>query len=255
MMRCVKTLLTLSLGLLLVAGRASADGTIKGQVILDEKPPPKKKIEVTQDKAHCLSKGDLFSDKLVVDAETRGVKYVMVWLVDAGDPLKPIGNPALLKKMAAEKLVMDQPCCMFEPHVMFVLPGQTVTFKNSAPISHNTNIVSPGKGPTLNPSLPAGKSIDVTGWEVPKDLPTPSTVSCGIHAWMKAYIRTVPSPYFAVSDEKGNFEIKNAPAGDFKLIIWHEELGWVKGGKTGVSVTVKNGLTTDLGKIKGSLSD
>jgi hypothetical protein len=72
---------------------------------------------------------------------------------------------------------------------------------------------------------------------------------------MKGYIRTVPSPYHAVSDDLGNFEIKGVPPGDYKLIIWQEEIGWVKGGKNGVPVSVKGGAATDLGKIKGSLSD
>ena len=30
------------------------------------------------------------------------------------------------------------------------------------------------------------------------------------------------SPYFAVTDEKGNFEIKNAPAGTQKVVVWQE---------------------------------
>ena len=29
-------------------------------------------------------------------------------------------------------------------------------------------------------------------------------------------------PYFAVTDDKGNFEIKNAPAGTQKVVVWQE---------------------------------
>ena len=30
------------------------------------------------------------------------------------------------------------------------------------------------------------------------------------------------NPYFAVTDEKGNFEIKNVPAGTQKVVVWQE---------------------------------
>ena len=30
------------------------------------------------------------------------------------------------------------------------------------------------------------------------------------------------NPYFAVTDDKGNFEIKNVPAGTQKVVVWQE---------------------------------
>ena len=39
-------------------------------------------------------------------------------------------------------------------------------------------------------------------------------------------------PYFAVTDEKGNFEIKNAPAGNYRIIYWQENTGY-RGGREG----------------------
>jgi hypothetical protein len=67
---------------------------------------------------------------------------------------------------------------------------------------------------------------------------------------MKAWVRVFDHPYFAITDGDGKFEIKNAPAGDFRLVIWHEGVGWVKGGKTGTPITIKAGGDTDLGKVE-----
>jgi hypothetical protein len=33
----------------------------------------------------------------------------------------------------------------------------------------------------------------------------------------------VPTPYFAVTDKDGNFEIKNIPAGKYTLKTWSED--------------------------------
>ena len=68
---------------------------------------------------------------------------------------------------------------------------------------------------------------------------------------MKAYLRVFDHPYYAVTDENGTFEIKLAPAGNCRLIAWHEGVGWVtKGSRRGTPIAVKAGMTTDLGKVE-----
>jgi len=79
-----------------------------------------------------------------------------------------------------------------------------------------------------------------------KARPTPILVTCSIHGWMKNYIRVFDHPYFAVTDADGNFEIKNIPAGNHRLVIWHDS-GWVVGEKEpdkhGVGLILKPGET------------
>ena len=49
---------------------------------------------------------------------------------------------------------------------------------------------------------------------------------------------------------RSKFEIKNAPAGDFRLYIWHEETGWLnKGGRDGRPITIKAGETKVLADV------
>jgi galactose mutarotase-like enzyme len=49
-------------------------------------------------------------------------------------------------------------------------------------------------------------------------------MKCDVHPWMGAYIGVMNHPYFAVTDENGNFTIKNLPAGEYTLKAWHERL-------------------------------
>jgi hypothetical protein len=68
---------------------------------------------------------------------------------------------------------------------------------------------------------------------------------------MRSDVRVFNHPYFAVTNDKGEFEIKNAPAGEFKLIVWHPEVGWLAG-REGMPITIKaqaNGVT-DVGQVK-----
>jgi hypothetical protein len=40
---------------------------------------------------------------------------------------------------------------------------------------------------------------------------------------MSGYVVVTPTPYFAVTDKDGNFEIKNIPAGKYTLKTWSED--------------------------------
>jgi hypothetical protein len=252
------------LGLLLSNYSASADekpngggvagwGTIKGQVVLKDgvEVPKPVKLNVDKDMAHCLSKGNIFSEEWVVN-KNRGVRDVFVWLTP--DPTDRIGVPPIhpdLKAIKTKEVAFDQPCCKFEPHALAIRVGQLVVAKNSSPISHNTNYVYG------NPVIPAGGSYTIKDLTKPEKVPLP--IKCNIHGWMSARIGVFAHPYFALTDESGDFEIKDAPAGDFYLIINHEGAGWrdreekkVDGKKVtyfGTKITIKANAVTNLGKL------
>ena len=54
---------------------------------------------------------------------------------------------------------------------------------------------------------------------------------------------TSPMSRTTTTDEKGNFEIKDAPAGTWNLVVWQEDKGLVKG-NDGQPITIKPGETT-----------
>jgi plastocyanin len=246
-------LLALTAVLVLPVFAQAADewGTIKGRVVWAGGTIPAPEVaNVDKDKAHCLEKGPIYKDNLVINKENKGIRFALVWLCDAKDPKStkwtaPI-HPSL--KKPAKNVVIDQPCCVFEPHVIGLRVGQTLIVKNSSPIAHNVQITSVGLGPNKNQLIPPRGQTEITGF-VAKVIPTSYT--CSIHPWMKGWIGTFSHPYFAVTDADGNFEIKNAPAGDFRLMVWHEEVGFVlmDGGMRGKVFTIKAGGSTDVGEI------
>ncbi len=236
--------------------KAQGWGTIKGQVVFaGDKVPENPEAKVDKDTAHCLSKGPIRTNELVVNPKNKGVRWALVWITSPGPadassakfvpPIHPsLANPP-------KTVEIDQPCCIFEPRVIGLQKGQTLVLKNSAPIPHNFKIDSVGGGPVANPLIPAGGQATLEGF-VPKLLPTMYT--CSIHSWMKGWIGTFAHPYFVVTDADGNFEIKNAPAGNFRLMVWHEKPGWViinpkNLRDRGKVIQVKANATTDVGKI------
>jgi hypothetical protein len=222
-------------------------GTVKGQVVFaGDALPAAKKADVNKDQEHCLSKGPIFTDEWVINPKNKGVRWAIVWLVPEGKEPLPI-HPDL-KAIKNKEVVIDQPCCKFEPRVFAMRKGQVLLAKNSSPVPHNVNwggIKQTGG----NPLVPAGSKVEIDNIKV-TDFPI--ALSCGFHMWMKGWGRMFDHPYFAVTDADGNFEIKNAPAGKCRIVVWQEAVGYrTESGKKGDLIEIKPGANpTDLGTLE-----
>jgi hypothetical protein len=222
------------------AGAADDWATIKGSVVFPEdKPIPKRvALDVTQDKAHCLAKGAILDEVTIVNPKNRGIKNVVVFLrpldTKTTDFEKTQIHPDDAKRKAAE-VIIDQPCCMFVKRITTARPGDTLVVKNPAPVAHNFFWSSTNNGEynITVPKMGEWAMRDV-GAAQPRKLvaeSSPIQYKCTIHGWMTGYVRIFDHPYYAVSDEDGKFEIKNAPVGKFRLVYWHET--GVRGGAKG----------------------
>jgi len=127
------------------------------------------------------------------------------------------------KKFDAPKdhVVVDQRKMAFIPHVVAVQQGTTVEFLNSDPVGHNVYWPSISGNKKLSHNLgtwPQGqkKSFQFND-------PGAASLLCNVHPEMSGYVVVVPTPYFAVTDKDGNFEIKNIPAGKYTLKTWSED--------------------------------
>ena len=164
-------------------------------------------------------------EKWVVNQKNQGIRDVFVWLADYDDPRsqKPLPTHPKLKKIAVKEVVLDQPACCFIPHAIALREGQVLLVKNSAPFQHNFKWTgNQDTNPGGNVLMPAGSSKEI------KDLVAdrqPVQFECNIHTWMRGSIRVFSHPYFAVTDENGAFEFKDAPAGKFRIMIWHPSEG------------------------------
>jgi len=195
---------------------AEGFGTIRGRVVFNGEVPEVRVLvpqgEASKDPEFCAADDPIMSDALLVNEENKGVKNALVYLRNPTDV-----SPEALSAAQNQEIVFDQVGCVFIPHVLPILAGSEVTVKSSDPVTHNVN-VSLGTF-RLNQSFSPNDSRDIT-LEAPSR--SPGSVVCDIHSWMGAYWMVLPDPYYAVTDENGEFVIENAPAGSQNIVVWHE---------------------------------
>ena len=104
----------------------------------------------------------------------------------------------------------------FVPAVLAVPVGQTVDFPNLDPFFHNVFSYSKTRKFDLG-RYPQG---DVQSVEF--DQPGLVSIFCEIHYSMRAYVHVFDTPYFAVSDEQGRFELADVAPGEYQLHVWQE---------------------------------
>jgi len=127
------------------------------------------------------------------------------------------------KKFDAPKdhVVVDQRKMAFIPHVVIVQQGTTVEFLNSDAVGHNVYWPSISGNKKLAHNLGTWPKGEKKPFQF-NDLGVVSLL-CNVHPEMSGYVVVVPTPYFAVTDKDGNFEIKNVPPGKYSLKTWSED--------------------------------
>ncbi|MBL8792967.1 MAG: hypothetical protein JNM56_03615 [Planctomycetia bacterium] len=242
--------------------------TLKGKITYDgEAPKPADitaQIQGQDDKAHCLKddpKNPHPGSGRTWVVKDGNVANVVVWV--SAPKGKFFKFSAEEKASWPKEVAVDQPFCHFEPHVSVSFPefynaetkktsptDQKIAVKNSAPISHNTKWAgSPQKNRGGNQTLQAGGEMALP---LKADPTTPINIACDIHKWMTGYIWALDTPYAAVTNEDGTFEIKGIPAGaDVQLILWHEQPGFFgEGGALGKKVKLNEGDNEMNFKVK-----
>jgi len=116
--------------------------------------------------------------------------------------------------------VMDQKGLVFVPHIMVVQQGTTVEFLNSDTVQHNVFWTAIGSDKKAGHNLgtwPKGEKRSFTF-----DKPGVVPLLCNVHPDMGAYIIVSPTPYFAETDDSGNYKIKDVADGSYTVTVWHE---------------------------------
>jgi len=106
----------------------------------------------------------------------------------------------------------------FQPSLLVIPVGGKVEFPNHDPFFHNVF------------SLFEGKRFDLGLYEsgtsrfVQFDKPGISYIFCNIHAEMSAVIIALNTPYYAISNARGEISIPNVPPGRYELQVFHSSV-------------------------------
>src|SRR3954470_24068204 len=124
------------------------------------------------------------------------------------------GNSGSAKRQA----VIDQRDKQFVPYVSAVQVGTSVLFPNKDNIRHHVYSFSAAKKfeLPLYAGVPAEPVVfDKVGFV---------TLGCNIHDWMIAYVAVLPTPYFQATRQDGRAVLKDLPAGQYTVQVWHPAL-------------------------------
>jgi hypothetical protein len=221
----------------LTALQPTGFGTLTGVVTLNgDLPTPKPLAVVGQDHDHCPK--SMTDPTWIVDAKSRGVANVVVWLEPPAGSCFPM--PAKDRTTWPTEVIVRQPHCAFEPHVVVLFPrvynpetgktvptGQVLKVVNDASIVHSIRLEGdPSRNPRQDDVLlalkPGGKPSTTEFKQIQPD-PAPLTLRCGLHPWMSGFARAFDHPYAAVTGPDGRFEIAHVPAGvELRVRGWHE---------------------------------
>src|SRR5215469_11072608 len=116
--------------------------------------------------------------------------------------------------------IMDQKGLLFSPHVLAVQQGTTVEFLNSDNVQHNVFWSAVGADKKAGHNMgtwPKGEKRPYA-FEKPGVVP----LLCNVHPEMGGFIVVSPTPYFAETDDNGNYAIKDVPDGSYNIAVWHE---------------------------------
>ena len=116
--------------------------------------------------------------------------------------------------------VIDQKGLMFNPHIVIVQQGTTVDFLNSDNVAHNVFWTAVGSDKKAGHNLGTWPKGEKRAFTFDKSGVVP--LLCNVHPEMAGYLVVTPTPYFAETDDAGNYKIKDVPDGSYTLVVWHE---------------------------------
>lgn len=139
----------------------------------------------------------------------KDASQAVVWLTPLGTSIeapkqKPSEIPQLVQKDKS-----------FHPSLLVIPVGGKVEFPNHDPFFHNVF------------SLFEGKRFDLGLYEsgttrfVQFDKPGISFIFCNIHAQMSAVVIALATPYYAISNARGDLRLPEVPPGRYQVQVFH----------------------------------
>jgi plastocyanin len=154
----------------------------------------KGKVQLTQDGRH-----------------ERDASKVVVWLT----PLGATPTPPPPRQQTSQIPQLVQRDKSFHPSLLAIPAGGQVEFPNHDPFFHNVFSLFDGKRFDLG-LYESGSTQFVTF-----DKPGISFIFCNIHPQMSAVVIALNTPYYAISDQRGDISLSNVIPGHYRMHIFH----------------------------------
>ena len=170
----------------------------------------------------------------------KDASKVVVWLTPMGAMVEPRPQSEIPKLVQKDK--------SFHPSLLVIPVGGKVEFPNHDPFFHNVF------------SLFEGKRFDLGLYEsgttrfVQFDKPGVSFIFCNIHVQMSAVIITLATPYYAISNSRGEVVLPEVPPGRYTLQVFHSAVAPEALRAQSHEITVAPG-TASLGTFSLPVSD
>ena len=191
-----------------------ATGQISGKVLFEGTRPKRQEIYMNKD-PECARENQgrtVYIQDGAVNANGTLPNVFIYAKSGTGSEHFPVPN---------KPVVLDQQGCIFVPHVLGIMTGQTLKVLNSDFTTHNVHVL-PKNNPQWNMSQPPGAA------PLYKKFPNPEVmipVECNVHPWMKAYIGVVSNPFYSVTGTTGTYTIKGVPPGNYTFEAWTATFG------------------------------
>ena len=196
-----------------MAADPATAGVLRGKVFFDgQVPAPQmQSVKGNPECAALHQGGQIASEELV---SSNGLLQNVFVYVKQGLEDRSFTAPST-------PVTISNKTCAYVPHVSGAMVGQPVEFLNQDSTLHNIHSY-PKNAKPFNLGLPIVGMKQVKKFDAPEVM---VPLKCDVHPWMLGYIGVLAHPYFDVTGEDGSFELKDLPAGDYVIEVWHEKLG------------------------------
>ncbi|MFI5305075.1 MAG: carboxypeptidase regulatory-like domain-containing protein [Nitrospiria bacterium] len=199
-------------------------GELVGKILFKGNRPPKTLHQVKSNADYCGS--EIEDDPYKVHLENRGLANVVISL--EGISKGKIHVPSIIP--------LEMVKCRYSPRIFTGVVGDSFGLLNQDPILHNSHL-------RIEDATLLNIALYPNGKKIVKPLTQSGTiqVKCEIHPFMSATMVIFDHPYFAVTNQNGDYTISDIPAGNYKVKIWHEGVPVIE-----KEVTIHPAMKTNL---------
>ncbi|MEM7310271.1 MAG: carboxypeptidase-like regulatory domain-containing protein [Planctomycetota bacterium] len=193
---------------------------VRGRVVLDGSVPEPQLVELEEDMRAATGRSHRREDVWMTTPD-GGLANCAVLLHPAERGSIPPAEPveARFTKVGAD----------FVPPVLVVPAGSLVVFRNEDSPSDCFHTKA-RRNPALNTQLSPGQETSVR-YEHAEAI----RVGSAMRDWLHGAVLVTDAPYFALTDERGEFALEGVRPGTYDVTLWHEGTGKVRRGEVRVA--------------------